>query len=124
MGGAKADRLLEIGAHPHAEEAEPGAPGDLAQQGEMQRRLLVERRDTHQALDRQAEPVDVHSKEELYPGLIEGEGAVSLVRNAVDAWTAGFFFPRGSGRERSVATTAMYGTRSPGARSPAGSANR
>jgi hypothetical protein len=48
--------------------------------------------------------------------LIEGEDDASRLRNAVDAWTAGFFFPRGSGRERSVATKAMYGTRSPGAR--------
>jgi len=47
MGGAEADCLLEIGAHAHAEKAEPGAPGDLAQQGEMQCRLLVERRDAH-----------------------------------------------------------------------------
>jgi hypothetical protein len=31
MGGAEADSLLKIGAHAHAEEAEPGAPRDLAQ---------------------------------------------------------------------------------------------
>jgi hypothetical protein len=30
VGGPKADRLLEIGAHAHAEDAEPGAAGDLA----------------------------------------------------------------------------------------------
>ena len=47
----------KIGAHAHAEEAEPGAPGDLAQQREMRCRLLVERRNAHQAFDRQAEPV-------------------------------------------------------------------
>jgi len=47
----------KIGAHAHAEEAEPGAPGDLAQQREMQCRLLVERRKAHQARARQAEPV-------------------------------------------------------------------
>src|SRR6266576_3534362 len=57
MGGAKADCLLEIGAHAHAEDTEPGAPSDFAQQREMQRRLLVERWDAHQALDRQVEPV-------------------------------------------------------------------
>ena len=33
------------------------APGDLAQQREMQRRLLVLGRDAHQPGDRQAEPV-------------------------------------------------------------------
>ena len=47
MGGAEADSLLEIGAHAHAEEAEPGASGDLAQQGEMRCGLLVEWRDAH-----------------------------------------------------------------------------
>src|SRR5437762_666471 len=57
MGGAKADCLFEIGAHAHAEETEPGAPGDFAQQRKMQGRLLVERWDAHQALDRQVEPV-------------------------------------------------------------------
>src|SRR5207237_10025735 len=31
MGGAEADRLLEIGAHPHAEHLEVVAPGDFAQ---------------------------------------------------------------------------------------------
>ena len=57
MGGAEADRRLEIGAHPHAEEAEAVAPGDLAQQREMRRRLLVNRRHAHQPDDRQAESV-------------------------------------------------------------------
>jgi hypothetical protein len=41
MSGAKANRLLEIGTHAHAEDSEPGAPGDFAQQRKMQRRLLV-----------------------------------------------------------------------------------
>ncbi len=36
---------------------EAGAPGNLAQQREIGRRLAVERRDAHQPLDRQAEPV-------------------------------------------------------------------
>jgi hypothetical protein len=57
MGRAKANRLLEIGTHTHAEDAEPGASGDLAQQCEMWRGLLVERRNAHQAFDRQAEPI-------------------------------------------------------------------
>ena len=43
MGGTKADRLFEVGAHPHAEKAEPGTPRDLAQKREVQRRFLVER---------------------------------------------------------------------------------
>jgi hypothetical protein len=51
-------------------------------------------------------PGDVHSKEELYRGLIEREGAVSRLRNACDAWTAAFFAPRGSGQERIAPTTA------------------
>ena len=51
-------------------------------------------------------PGDVHSKEEVYRGLIEGEGAVSRLRNACDAWTASFFAPRAAGQERGVPTTA------------------
>src|SRR5438128_571747 len=57
MGRAKADRLFEIRAHPHTEEPEPVAPGDLTQQDEVPRRLLVYRRDAHQTLDRQAEAI-------------------------------------------------------------------
>ena len=57
MGRAEADRGLEIGAHPHAQPGEPVAPRDLAQQREMQRRLLVLRRHAHQPDDRQPEPV-------------------------------------------------------------------
>src|ERR1700736_1803525 len=57
MGRAKADRLLEIGAHAHAEDCHPGAPGDLAQECKMQRRLLVGGRDAHQAFDRQAQTI-------------------------------------------------------------------
>ena len=43
MGRAEADRGLEIGAHPHAQRGETVALRDLAQQREMQRRLLVPR---------------------------------------------------------------------------------
>jgi hypothetical protein len=50
-------------------------------------------------------PGDVHSKEELYRQLKESERAARL-RNACDAWTAAFFSPRGSGRERAAPTTA------------------
>src|ERR1700730_3876288 len=57
MGRAKAYRLLEIGAHAHAEECQPGAAGGLAQPRKMHRRLPGERRDAHQAVDRQVEPV-------------------------------------------------------------------
>ena len=53
MRRAEADRGLEIGAHPHAEFVEAVAPGDLAQQREMQRRLLVLGGHAHQPDNRQ-----------------------------------------------------------------------
>ena len=48
VGRAEADRGLEIGAHPHAQHSETVALRDLAQQREMQGRLLVLGRDAHQ----------------------------------------------------------------------------
>ena len=49
MGGAQADGRLVVGAHAHADPGEAVARRHLGQQGEMQRRLLVDRRDAHQA---------------------------------------------------------------------------
>src|SRR4029077_1802758 len=68
MRRAEADRGLEIGAHPHAELVEAVAPGDLAQQREMQGRLLVLGRDAHQPDDRQADPVAAIGDERIGVG--------------------------------------------------------
>src|SRR5690606_7681977 len=48
---AEADRDLEVGAHAHAQHLEVVTLCDLAQQGEMRRRLLVLGRDAHEADD-------------------------------------------------------------------------
>ena len=53
MGGAEPHGRLVVGAHAHADLGEAVARGHLGQQGEMQRRLLVDRRDAHQPDDRQ-----------------------------------------------------------------------
>jgi|GEM_PF-450480 bifunctional lysine-specific demethylase and histidyl-hydroxylase MINA len=55
MGRAELGRRLKIGGHAHAQTRQAVARRDLAQQYEMWRRGLVDRRDTHQALDRQLE---------------------------------------------------------------------
>src|SRR3546814_2375983 len=49
--GAEAHRRLVVAAHAHGEPAEAVAAGDLAQQGEVQRGLFVDRRDAHEAGD-------------------------------------------------------------------------
>ena len=53
MGGAEPHRRLVVGAHAHADLGQAVARGHLGQQGEVQRRLLVDRRDAHQPDDRQ-----------------------------------------------------------------------
>ena len=50
---AEAHRHLEVAAHAHAQFIEAVAAGDLAKQREVQRRLLVDRRNAHQAAHRQ-----------------------------------------------------------------------
>src|SRR6185437_12096165 len=55
MARAEADRGLVVRAHAHAELAKPMAAGDLAQQREMQRRLLRRRRNAHQPVDGESE---------------------------------------------------------------------
>ncbi len=54
MGRAEADRNLEIRRHAHREAREFVALRDLGEQGEVQRRFLLDGRDAHQPLDRQA----------------------------------------------------------------------
>src|SRR6185312_10911187 len=54
VGGAEGDGDLEVGAHAHRQQREPVAPGDLRGQREMRRRCVVERRNAHQAGDREA----------------------------------------------------------------------
>ena len=49
MRGAEGDRGFEIAAHAHAELRQAVALGDLGQQREMRRRLLIGRRDAHEA---------------------------------------------------------------------------
>src|SRR3546814_7940095 len=49
--GPEAHRRLVVAAHAHGKPAEPVAAGDLAQQGEVQRGLFVDRRDAHEAGD-------------------------------------------------------------------------
>src|SRR5579872_5067792 len=53
-GGAEADRRLEVGAHPHRKAIEPVPRSDPGEEREVHRRLLVERRDTHEPLDAEA----------------------------------------------------------------------
>src|SRR5208282_5232547 len=53
VGGACADRELEILAHAHADERQRGAPGKLGQAAEERLRRLSERRNAHQADDGQ-----------------------------------------------------------------------
>src|SRR5262245_41405222 len=52
---AELNGTREIPAHPHAELLKPKPLGDLGEQREMHRWLLVERRDAHQALDCKSE---------------------------------------------------------------------
>src|SRR5205814_624338 len=47
----------EIAAHAHAEAIEPDAPRELAQEGEVDRRRLVDRRNAHQPAYRQRQLV-------------------------------------------------------------------
>ena len=68
MGGAEADRGLEIRGHTHTEASKPVAPGDFGQEREVQRRFLVERRDAHQPLHRQSVFVAAGGDELVGPG--------------------------------------------------------
>src|SRR3546814_7133298 len=63
--GAEAHRRLVVAAHAHGEPAEAVAAGDLAQQGEVQRGLFVDRRDAHEAgdLELQATRSEEHTSE-------------------------------------------------------------
>src|SRR5689334_15042748 len=63
MGGAQPHRRFVVGAHAHADLCEPVARGHLVQQREVQRRLLVDRRDAHQADHRQLVHVAARSDE-------------------------------------------------------------
>src|SRR5205823_9008883 len=83
MGGAEADRFLEIGAHAHAEDLQVVAPGDFAQQREMRSRFLVERRHAHQADDRKIEPLPAFADKPVrigrhYAGLLRFLSGVYL----------------------------------------------
>src|SRR5882724_6890435 len=49
VGGPQLDGDLVVGAHPHAQVADPMAARDLREQGEMKRRLVVCRRNAHEA---------------------------------------------------------------------------
>ena len=54
MGRAELDRGREIGAHAHRQILQPVARGDLCGQCEVRRRRIVDRRNAHQAGNRQA----------------------------------------------------------------------
>src|SRR3974390_60935 len=69
---AEADRLLVVGTHPHAEHLELVAPGDFAQQREVQRGLLVDWRNAHQADHWQAETIAAFADE---PGALGRQDA-------------------------------------------------
>src|SRR4029079_11067187 len=58
---AELNGTREVPAHPHAELLKPKPLGDLGEQREMHRWLLVERRDAHQALDGQSERIAAES---------------------------------------------------------------
>src|SRR5579883_1907331 len=51
---AELDRELEVGAHAHRQIPDPITLGDLREQREMRRSLLVNWRDAHQAVDGEA----------------------------------------------------------------------
>ena len=55
MGGAELDGGGEVGAHAHRQLRKAIALGDLGAQREMRCRSFIDRRDAHQALNRQAE---------------------------------------------------------------------
>ena len=63
MGGAEADRSLEIGAHAHAETRETALARKFLQQGKMKRRLFMDRRNAHQSDDRQVEVLSAAADE-------------------------------------------------------------
>src|ERR1035437_10666329 len=54
MGGAELDRDREVGAHAHRQFRKTVARGDLRGQREMRRRRIANRRNAHQAGNRQA----------------------------------------------------------------------
>ena len=49
MGRPKCDRDGKIRAHPHRQQAQPVALGDLGRQGKVRRRRFVHRRQAHEA---------------------------------------------------------------------------
>src|SRR5262249_36389742 len=65
MGRTETDRRLEIGTHAHAEKSEAAPACKLLQQCKMQRRLLLERGNAHQALNRKAHLVTAAAYEAL-----------------------------------------------------------
>ena len=87
MGGAEAHGGLVIAAHAHGQHAQTVAIGDPLQQGEMHGRLLVQRRNTHQALQVEV-IVRPDSRDEVvrirrgHPGLLRLLAGVDLDQDA------------------------------------------
>jgi len=57
MGSTKGNRRSEIRTHPHAETGKTVSFGHIGKQFEVQRRFFVDRRNTHEAFDVEAEVV-------------------------------------------------------------------
>ncbi len=55
MRGTLSDGLLEIAAHAHAKACQVIAPGDFGEKGKVEAGGFVERGDTHETLERQAQ---------------------------------------------------------------------
>ena len=76
MGGAELDGDREVGAHAHRQALQPVTLGDLGGQREMRRRRVVDRRNAHQAGNRQA----VFFAAAGYEGIRLGWGDARLLR--------------------------------------------